>query len=123
MPEHFHLLIKPEPAEQTSAFMQELMKRTAQRIIASLSGQSAQTWCRPSAITCAKMANFESERCRRRGKTQRVMKNQRSDSDMRVIITLGSNLRILNSRSPPRAAEERKNHVPLHCEAAESCSF
>jgi REP element-mobilizing transposase RayT len=36
MPEHFHLLIKPEPAESTSAWMQELKKRTAQRIIAAL---------------------------------------------------------------------------------------
>jgi REP-associated tyrosine transposase len=29
MPEHFHLLIKPEPAEATSHFMQELKKRTS----------------------------------------------------------------------------------------------
>jgi REP element-mobilizing transposase RayT len=36
MPQHFHLLIKPEPAESTSGFMQELKKRTAQRIIAAL---------------------------------------------------------------------------------------
>jgi hypothetical protein len=52
---------------------------------------------RRSAITCAQVANSESERCRRRGKTRQVMKNQRSDStrrrsrDMRVIIALGSN--------------------------------
>jgi REP element-mobilizing transposase RayT len=36
MPEHFHLLIKPGPAESTTIFMQELKKRTAQRIIAAL---------------------------------------------------------------------------------------
>ena len=36
MPEHFHLLIKPVPAESTSRWMQELKKRTAQGIIATL---------------------------------------------------------------------------------------
>jgi putative transposase len=46
MPERFHLLFRPGPAEQTSAFMQALKKRTAQRIIASLSGQSAHPGCR-----------------------------------------------------------------------------
>ena len=35
MPEHFHLLIKPVPAEATSRFMQELKKRTAQRIVSA----------------------------------------------------------------------------------------
>jgi hypothetical protein len=35
---------------------------------------------RRSAVTCAKVANSESERCRRRRKTRQVMKNQRSDS-------------------------------------------
>jgi hypothetical protein len=65
-------------------------------------------WARRSVTTCAKMANSESERCRRRGKTQQVMKNQRSDStkrrsrDMRVIITLGSNPMIQNSRPPTK---------------------
>jgi REP element-mobilizing transposase RayT len=29
MPEHFHLLIKPEPAESTSGIMTELKKRSA----------------------------------------------------------------------------------------------
>lgn len=46
MPEHFHVLIKPEPAEATSRFMQELKKRTAQCIIASLSASPRQPWCR-----------------------------------------------------------------------------
>jgi REP element-mobilizing transposase RayT len=31
------LLIKPEPAASTSRFMQELKKRTAQRILSTLS--------------------------------------------------------------------------------------
>ena len=46
MPEHFHLLIKPEPAEATSRFMQELKKRTAQRIISALSEEPEHPWCR-----------------------------------------------------------------------------
>jgi hypothetical protein len=55
------------------------------------------------------MANYESERCRRRGKIRQVMKNQRSDSirrrsrDMRVIIALGGNPTIQNSRSPTKS--------------------
>lgn len=36
MPDHFHLLIRPEPAEATVRFMQELKKRSAQQIIAAL---------------------------------------------------------------------------------------
>jgi REP element-mobilizing transposase RayT len=36
MPEHFHLLIKPEPAEATSGIMRESKKRTAQAIVSIL---------------------------------------------------------------------------------------
>ena len=36
MPEHFHLRIKPEPAESTSRLMQELKKRTAQGMVSVL---------------------------------------------------------------------------------------
>jgi putative transposase len=46
MREHFHLLIKPEPAESTSAWMQELKKRTAQRIIATRVENNSHSWCR-----------------------------------------------------------------------------
>jgi len=46
MPEHFHLLIKPEPAEATRRFMQALKKRTAQRIMATLAGSPHEPWCR-----------------------------------------------------------------------------
>ena len=46
MPEHFHLLIKPEPAQATSRFMQELKKRTAQRILSTLAGRPPEPWCR-----------------------------------------------------------------------------
>lgn len=45
MPEHFHLLIKPEPAESTSRLMQELKKRTAQRMISTLAGHQQDAWC------------------------------------------------------------------------------
>ena len=37
MPDHFHLLIMPEPVASTSRFIQELKKRTAQRILSALS--------------------------------------------------------------------------------------
>jgi len=46
MPEHFHLLMKPEPAESTSAVLQELKKRSAQQIISILSGNRQHPWCR-----------------------------------------------------------------------------
>ena len=46
MPEHFHLLIKPEPAESTSRLMQELKKRTAQRIVSVLTENQGHSWCR-----------------------------------------------------------------------------
>ena len=46
MPEHFHLLIKPEPAESTSAILQELKKRSAQQIIPILSANQQHAWCR-----------------------------------------------------------------------------
>jgi len=44
MPDHSHLLIKPEPAESTSRFMQELKKRTAQSLSA-LSANRHIPWC------------------------------------------------------------------------------
>ena len=45
MPDHFHLLIKPEPAESTSRIMQELKKRTAQSILSALSENQHVPWC------------------------------------------------------------------------------
>jgi putative transposase len=45
MPDHFHLLIKPEPVASTSRFMQELKKRTAQRILSALSENQGVPWC------------------------------------------------------------------------------
>ncbi|HMD84057.1 MAG TPA: transposase [Terriglobia bacterium] len=46
MPEHFHLLIRPRPAEATVRFMQELKKRCAQEIIAVLARNQDHTRCR-----------------------------------------------------------------------------
>jgi hypothetical protein len=89
--------------------------RRGQRMACQWSGRNTQAvrrnlcWARRSAITSAKAANSESERCRRRGKSRQVMKNQRSDStrrrsrDMPVIITLGSNPTIQDSRCPAKS--------------------
>jgi len=46
MPEHFHLLIRPQPAEATVRFMQELKKRSAQEIIAALARNQHHPRCR-----------------------------------------------------------------------------
>ena len=45
MPEHFHLLIKPEPAAATVRFMRELKKRSAQQIIAALARNQHHPHC------------------------------------------------------------------------------
>jgi REP element-mobilizing transposase RayT len=36
MPEHFHFLLQPQPAESTSRILQELKKQTALRVISTL---------------------------------------------------------------------------------------
>ena len=46
MPDHFHLLILPEPPEATVSFMQDLKKRTAQQIIAALARNHDNPRCR-----------------------------------------------------------------------------
>jgi len=46
MPDHFHLLIRPEPPEATVRFMQELKKRSAQQIIAALARNQNHPRCR-----------------------------------------------------------------------------
>ena len=45
MPDHFHLLLKAEPVASTSRVMQELKKRTAQRLLALLREQQRVPWC------------------------------------------------------------------------------
>ncbi len=46
MLEHFHLLIKPEPAESTSGIMRELKKRSAQEVISILCENQRHAWRR-----------------------------------------------------------------------------
>jgi putative transposase len=60
MPEHFHFLLKPEPADSTSAPLRELKKRSAQAIVCVLSANQQHAWCRkilaglrlPSTVHC-----------------------------------------------------------------------
>jgi len=46
MPEHFHLLIKPERAGDTSRIVQRLKLRTAMQILKLLRENQDSTWCR-----------------------------------------------------------------------------
>ena len=49
-PEHFHLLIKPEPAESTNRLMQKLKERTAQGIVSVSAENQTRSWCRKMLI-------------------------------------------------------------------------
>jgi REP element-mobilizing transposase RayT len=46
MPEHFHLLIKPQAADTTSGVMQELKKRTGQGIVSIFTQNQTHPGCR-----------------------------------------------------------------------------
>jgi putative transposase len=46
MPEHFHLLLKPQPAETTSLLVKELKEETAKRILKTLRENLQHPWCR-----------------------------------------------------------------------------
>src|SRR5574338_206549 len=46
MPDHFHLLLKPERAEDTSRIMQRLKLRAAMQILKSLRKNQDRAWCR-----------------------------------------------------------------------------
>ena len=46
MPEHFHLLIKPQPAESTPAILKGLKELTAERILKTLRRNLRHAWCR-----------------------------------------------------------------------------
>src|ERR1035437_4710986 len=46
MPDHFHLLIRPQPADATVRFMQEVKRRSAQQIIAALTRNQDNPRCR-----------------------------------------------------------------------------
>ena len=45
MPEHFHLLIWPQPAESTSRVVQQLKQRSAARILGILRENADHPWC------------------------------------------------------------------------------
>jgi len=45
MPEHFHLLIRPEPAETTPLIMKELKEESAKQIIRTLRANAEHRWC------------------------------------------------------------------------------
>jgi REP element-mobilizing transposase RayT len=45
MPEHFHLLLPPQPAESTSRILPELKKQTALRLISTLGANRQYPWC------------------------------------------------------------------------------
>jgi putative transposase len=46
MPDHFHLLLKPEPAEATSRIVKRLKEETARRILTMLHEHRRYPWCR-----------------------------------------------------------------------------
>ena len=46
MPDHFHLLLKCQPAESPSRIVQQLKQRTAGRILRILRAQIRHAWCR-----------------------------------------------------------------------------
>jgi putative transposase len=45
MPEHFHLLLKPQPAESTPLVIKELKEETARRILKTLRENQQYPWC------------------------------------------------------------------------------
>ena len=46
MPEHFHLLLKPEPADATRQIIKRLKEETARRILEALRENQKYPWCR-----------------------------------------------------------------------------
>jgi putative transposase len=46
MPEHFHLLLKPQPAESTPLILKGLKEETAKRILQTLRVNLQYRWCR-----------------------------------------------------------------------------
>jgi REP element-mobilizing transposase RayT len=45
MPEHFHLLLQPQPAESTSRILQELKRQTALGATSTLGADPQYPWC------------------------------------------------------------------------------
>lgn len=50
MADHFHLLVKPEPAEHTSLIVQQLKQRTAYRILRTLRENRQSRWCQQMVV-------------------------------------------------------------------------
>jgi putative transposase len=46
MPDHFHLLVKPQPAETTPLILKGLKEETAERILETLRRNPQHPWCR-----------------------------------------------------------------------------
>ena len=46
MPDHFHLLLKPEPEEATTRIIKRLKEETAIRILRTLRDHQQYPWCR-----------------------------------------------------------------------------
>jgi len=46
MPDHFHLLLQPQPAESTPLIMKGLKEQTAERILKTLKANLQHPWCR-----------------------------------------------------------------------------
>ena len=46
MPDHFHLLLRPEPAEATSRIVKRLKEETARQILRALRDHRQHAWCR-----------------------------------------------------------------------------
>jgi REP element-mobilizing transposase RayT len=45
MPEHFHVLLKPEPADLTAKIVKQLKQRTASHILGALREHQQHPWC------------------------------------------------------------------------------
>ncbi len=54
MPDHFHLLIRPHPAETTSLIVKELKEETAKRILKTLKENQDHAWCRKT-LDCLRL--------------------------------------------------------------------
>ncbi len=50
MPEHFHLLLKPQPAESTPVVIKELKEESASRILKTLRENQQYPWCQKMRV-------------------------------------------------------------------------
>jgi putative transposase len=54
MPEHFHLLVYPQPADSTPAIVKGLKEETARRILKTLRQNQQHVWCR-KMLACLRL--------------------------------------------------------------------